>query len=122
MNKHIASLLCIDYTQLTNFGPIVSRNVQQSSISNLTAHLGVERRPINDDIEFVRLLARENRFNDYFCLQKIISKKFRRLGFQLSLFDTNFLLFLSLAGALTLLLHQLFEPCHTHPQTALSRN
>ena len=50
MNKNVAALLGIDDTQLTNFGPIMSRNVEQSPIADLTAHLCVEWRPINNDI------------------------------------------------------------------------
>ena len=50
MNKNIAALLRVDHAQLTNFGPIMPRNVQQSPIPDLTAHLGVQRRAIDNDI------------------------------------------------------------------------
>ena len=50
MNKNIAALLRVDHAQLTNFGPIMPRNVQQSPIPDLTAHLGIQRRAIDNDI------------------------------------------------------------------------
>jgi hypothetical protein len=37
MDKNIAALLGVDHAQLTDLGPIVPRNVKQSSISDLTA-------------------------------------------------------------------------------------
>src|SRR6266567_2001115 len=122
MNENVAALLRIDDAQLTNFSPVVSRNVQQSTISHLTAHLGVERRAINNDIYFVRLFAEENGFNDCFRLEKVVTEKFRRRGFQLSFFDTDFLPFLSLACALALLLHQLLESNNIDSQAALPRH
>ena len=64
MNKNVAALLRIDHAQLTDFCPIVSRNVKQSSIADLTAHLGVERRPIQNNVHFVRLFARQNGFDN----------------------------------------------------------
>src|SRR5436309_13784994 len=116
MDKNIAAFLRVDYPQLADFSPIVPLNMQQSSIRNLAAHLRIESRAIENDINLILLFARENGLNDCLGFEKIVTEKFRRLGFQLSWFNTNFLFFLSLASALTLLLHQLLEPCHTHPQ------
>jgi hypothetical protein len=64
VNKNIAALLRVDHTQLTNFRPIVSGNVKQSSVANLAAHLRVERRPIENDIHLVLFFAWQNGLND----------------------------------------------------------
>ena len=79
MNENVAAFLGIDHAQLTDLGPIVSRNVKQSSIADLSAHLGVEGRPIENDINFIRFFARQNGFDDRLGLEKIVSEKFRRL-------------------------------------------
>ena len=115
MNKNVAALLRIGHAQLTDLRPIVSRNVKQSSIADLSAHLGVERRAIENDIYFVRFFARQNGFDDCFRLEKIVSKKFGRLDFELAFFNTDFLLLLCLARALTLFVHQLSRT-RQHPQ------
>ena len=88
MNKNVAALLRVDHAQLTNFGPIVPRNVKQSSISDLPAHLGIERSAIDNDIYFVRFFARQNGFDNCFRLEKIVSKKFGRLDFELAFFNS----------------------------------
>ena len=64
MNKNVAALLGIDHAQLTDLSPIVSWNVKQSSVADLTAHLRVERRPIENDVHFVRFFARQNGFDN----------------------------------------------------------
>ena len=87
MNENVATLLRIDHAQLTDFSPIVSRNMKQSSIADLPAHLGIEGRPIENDIKFVRFFARQNGFNHRLRLKKIVTKKFCRLDFQISFFD-----------------------------------
>ena len=66
MKKNIAPLLRVDHAQLANFGPIMPRNMQQSLIPDLTAHLCVEGRPVQKDIEFIPFLTRQNGFNDGF--------------------------------------------------------
>ena len=105
MNKNVATLLGIDHTQLTDLRPIVSRNMKQSAIANLPAHLGVEWRPIENNVYFARLFARQNCVDNRFRLEEIVTEEFRRLGLQLSFFDTDFLLLLCLARAIALLLH-----------------
>src|SRR6516225_4352231 len=105
MNKNIAALLGVGHPQLTNLRPVMSRNVKQSAIADLSAHLGVERCAINNYIYFVRFLARKNRFDDCFRLHEIVSEEFRRLQFEIAFSNTDFLLLLCLARALTLLLH-----------------
>ena len=122
MNKNVAALLRIGHAQLTDLCPIVSRNVKQSSIANLTAHLCVERRPIENDIHLVRFFARQNGLDDCFGLEKIVSEKFGRLDFELAFFNTDFLLLLCLARALALFVHQLLEPCNIHSESALARH
>ena len=81
MDKNIAALLRIDHTQLANFGPIVPGHMNQSLIAHLSAHPGVERRAIHNDIHFIRFFARENGFDDCFRLEKIVAEKFRRRDF-----------------------------------------
>ena len=58
MNKNIAAFLRVDHTQLTDFCPIMPRNVQQSAITNLPTRLGIEWGAIQNDVEFVWLFAR----------------------------------------------------------------
>ena len=106
MNKNVAALLGVDDAQLTDFRPIVPWNVKQSSISDLSAHLGIERSAIENDIYFLRCFARQHGFDNCFRLQKIISKKFGRLGFELAFFNTDFFLLLRLARTLALFVHQ----------------
>ena len=71
MNKNVAALLRIDHAQLTDFGPIVSRHVQQSAIADLTAHLRIEGRPIENDIQLHPIFcpARPD-FNDCLASRK----------------------------------------------------
>src|SRR5215469_5528818 len=120
MNKNVAALLGIGHAQLTNLRPVMSRNVKHSAIANLSAHFRIERRAIENDIYFLRFLARENRFDDCFCLEKIVSEEFRRLYSKLAIFDADFFLLLCLARALTLLLHQLLESGHIYIKAALT--
>ena len=80
MNKNVAALLRIDHAQLTDLRPIVPRNVKQPSVADLPAHLRVERRLIENDVYFFRFFARQNRFDDRFRLEKIVSEKFSRLA------------------------------------------
>ena len=122
MNKNVAALLDVDHAQLTDFRPVVSRNVKQSSVADLTAHLGVERGAIDNNIYFVRLFPRENRFNDCFGLKEIVTEKFRRCDLQLSIFDIDFLLFLSFARALALLLHEFLKSNYIDSEPALARH
>src|SRR5438094_1171032 len=109
MNKNVTALLSIGHAQLTNLRPVVSRNVKQSSIADLPAHLCVERRPIKNNVHFPRFFARQNSFDNRFRFEKIVTKEFSRLDFELAIFNTDFLLLLSLARAVTLLLHQSLE-------------
>ena len=109
MNKNVAALLRVDHAQLTDFRPIVPRNVKQSSVSDLPAHLGIERRAIENDVYFVRFFAGQNGFDNRFRLEKIVPKKFCRLDFELAFFNTDFFLLLRLARALALFVHQFLE-------------
>src|SRR3954470_22818408 len=119
MDKNIASLLSVNYSQLSHFGPVVSRNVKQSSVADLPSHLGVERRTIDNDIQFARFCSRENGFNDCFCLKKIVSKKFGRLDVELASFNTDFLLLLCLSRAVALFAHQRLEAWNIDSESAL---
>ncbi len=102
MNKNVAALLRIDHAQLTDLGPIVSRHVKQSSVADLPAHLRVEGRPIQNDINLVLFFAWQNGLDNCLGLEKIVSKKFGRLDFELAFFNTDFFLLLRLARALAL--------------------
>src|SRR5262249_21351329 len=101
---------------------IVSRHVKQSAIPDLSAHFGVKRRSIENDVELARLFARQNRLDNRFSFQKVITEKLRWLGFQLSFFDTDLFLFLSLTSALTLFIHQLFKSGNVDREPVLSRH
>ena len=109
MNKNVAAFLRVDHAQLTNFRPIVPRNVKQSSVADLSAHLGIERRSIENDIYFLRFFAWQNGFDNCFRLEKIVSKKFGRLAFRSPSSTADFLLLLCLARTLTLFVHQFLE-------------
>ncbi|PYK23560.1 MAG: hypothetical protein DME59_16625 [Verrucomicrobia bacterium] len=80
----------------------MARNVKQSSVADLTAHLGVERGAIDNNIYFVRLFPGQNRFNDCFGFKEIVTEKFRWRGLEFAFFDTDVLFFLSFARALAL--------------------
>src|SRR5262249_41745004 len=122
VNKNVAAFLRIDDAQLTNLCPVMPRNVKQSSITDLPTHLRIERRAIDNDIDFARLLPRQDCFDNRFRLEKIVSKKFRRLGFELAFFNIDGFLLLGLARAVPLLIHQLFEACNIHSESALARH
>src|SRR6476469_330914 len=121
MNKNVAAFLRVDHTQLTNFGPIMPRNVKESSISDLPAHLGVERRAIENNVHFVRLFARQDSVDNRFCLEKIVPKKFGWLDFELVCLNTNFLLLLCLARALALFVHRFLELGNIDNKSSLDR-
>ena len=120
MNENIAAFLRVDHAQLTKFGPIMPRNMQQSPVADLAAHLRVERRAINNDIQFVQFFTRKNCFNDCFCLKKIVSQEFGRLDFELAFFDTDFFLLLCLSSAFALLLHQFLKANYIDSEAALT--
>ena len=108
--------------KLTHFRPIMPWDVQQSMVADLTAHLGIKRCSIKNDIEFVGFFARENRFNDCFGLEKIVTDKFRRRRFQLALFDTDFFFFLRLSRAVALLPHQSLKSSDIDCESTLARH
>src|SRR5438067_11060994 len=71
-----ATLLSIGDTQLTDFGTIVSGNVEQPTITNLSSHFSVARRLIENDIDFTCLISRQHSLDDRFGLQKLEAEKF----------------------------------------------
>src|SRR5262245_45327873 len=105
MNKNVAALLGVGHPQPTDLGPIVSRHVKHSSITDLSAHLGIERRAIENNVHLTRLFARQDSVDDRFRLEKIVPEEFGRLDFELAFFNTDFFFLLCLARALALLLH-----------------
>src|SRR5436309_893790 len=78
MDKNIVALFRVDHAKLTNFPSIVARNMEQSTVPDLATHFGVKRRPIENDVYFLRFLAGQNRFDNRFRLKKIVPEKFRR--------------------------------------------
>ena len=64
MDKNIAALLCVDHAELTDFRAVMSRHMQQSTVTNLPAHLGIKWRSIQNDVERVRLFARHDCFDN----------------------------------------------------------
>ena len=122
MNKNVAALLSVGHAQLTDLGPIVSRNVKQSSVADLPAHLRVERRPIQNDINFVLLFAWQNGLDDCFGLEKIVSKKFGRLDSELAFFNTDFFFLLCLARALALFAPSISRTRNINSESALARH
>ena len=91
-------------------------------VPNLTAHLGVEWRPIENNVYFARLFARQNCVDNRFRLEEIVTEEFRRLGLQLSFFDTDFLLLLCLACAIALFIHQSLESSDINSEPTLARH
>ena len=57
MNENVAALLCIYHAQLADLRSVMPRHMKQSTISDLSAHLGVKRGSIENNIEFLRLFA-----------------------------------------------------------------
>lgn len=105
MNENVSALLRICNAELANLRAVVSWNVKQSMIANLSAHLRIQRRPIENYIDFVRFFAGQNGLNHSLCLEKIVTEKFRRRGFQFTFFDTDCFLFLRFPCAFALLAH-----------------
>src|SRR5947207_2697401 len=81
MNISFATLLSIRNTELTDFGAIMSGNVKQATIANLSSHFSVTRGLIEDDIDFICLISRQHSFDNRFGLQKIEAAKFCRQAF-----------------------------------------
>src|SRR6266496_3105290 len=122
VNEDIATLLSVYYTQLTDFCPIMPRNVEQTPIADLSPHFGVTRRLIENDIDLIRFLAWQHRFNNRFRLEKIVSKKFCRSDLQIPLFNADRFFLLRSARTLALLLHQFFKSGNIDSQPALPRH
>src|ERR1700731_166538 len=77
MNVSFAAFLSVDYPKLTDFGAVMPRNVEQSTIANLSSHFGVTRRLIEHHIDLVSPISRQHSFGNCFGLQKIVAEKFR---------------------------------------------
>ena len=56
--------LRINHAQLADFRPIMPRNVKQSSIADLTAHLRVKRRAIENNVYFAGLFSLQHCFDN----------------------------------------------------------
>src|SRR5438270_10540382 len=98
------------------------RYMKQSAICHLSAHLGIKRRSIEDDVYFVRFLPGQNRFDDRFGLKKIVAEKSSRRRSQFSLFDADFFLLLRLSRTLALLFHQSLKSSHVNSKPTLPRH
>src|SRR5438067_5617798 len=70
MNKYIAPFLRVDHAQLTQFSPVMPRHMNQTPIAHLAAHLGIQSRAINNNIQYVRFFAWEYGFNYRFRFYK----------------------------------------------------
>src|SRR5690348_4240968 len=81
MNKYIAALLRAEHAKLTNFSAVVTWNMQQSVVSDLSAHFGIKGRLIENDGDLFRLVSWQNTLNNRLSFQKIVAEKFCRLGF-----------------------------------------
>jgi hypothetical protein len=66
MNNDVAVLLCVDHPKFPNFCSIMSRHVQQATIADLSAHLCVKRRLIENDSEFSPCWYGKNRLHNRF--------------------------------------------------------
>src|SRR2546423_35497 len=60
MNKNLTAFLRINDAKHSYFRTIMTRDVEQTTIADLSTHFGIARCPIENDIEFLRLLARQD--------------------------------------------------------------
>ena len=67
MNKNVAAFLRVLDPKLADLRAVVSGNVEQSLIADLSTDLGVTRGLIEDDVDFLRILSRQNRLHH--CLR-----------------------------------------------------
>src|SRR5438876_11262985 len=81
MNENVTAFLRINHAQLTDFGAIMSGNVEQSAIPHLSSHFSVTRRLIEDDIDLIRPISRQQGFHDRLGFQKIVAEKLCRRNF-----------------------------------------
>jgi hypothetical protein len=72
------------------------------SIADLTAHLGIQRRSIENDIEFFRLFARKTVSTTDFGLKKIVTRNFVGALCSFPSSTLDLFLFLRLARAVAL--------------------
>src|SRR5262249_7439268 len=75
MNNDVAPFLRVQHAQLTNFRSIMPGNMEQATVTDLSAHLRVKRRLIQDDVELVGFRAGHHSFDNRFGLQKVVAKK-----------------------------------------------
>ena len=106
MNEDIATLLGVGNPKLADLCPIMPRHMKQSVVADLSTHLGIARRAIEDDVDLFRIFSRQNGFNDRLRFEKIVSEKFRRRSFERACFHADFFLLLRPSRALALFLHQ----------------
>ena len=114
MDKNIATLLGIEHNQLPHFRVIMAGHVEQPVITHLAAHFGVAGGAVEYDVQFSRVLARGDGFDDCFRFEKIEAKELCRLDLEVFVGDGDDLLFLRSARANSLLFHQLLEARHIH--------
>src|SRR5437660_10409580 len=81
MDVSFAALLSVGDTQLTDFGPIMSGNVEQSAIPHLSSHFSVTRRLIEDDIDLIRPISRQHGFHDRLGFQTVVADELARRNF-----------------------------------------
>ena len=122
VQKNIAALLRVPDLKLTDLGAIVSGNVEQSVIAYLSTHLGITRSLIEHDVDFLRILARQNRLYDCLRLKKILTEKPGRSDLQVVVFDADRFFFLGGTAASPLFLHQLLEAFRIDRKPALTRH
>src|SRR5262245_105474 len=104
MNENVSALLRVDHQQSTNFSAIMSGNVHQPAVADLSTHFSIEWRSIENHRDLSCFLPRQNGFDHSFGFQKIVTEKFCRRGCDFS-FNSKRLLFLGFASAFALLVH-----------------
>ena len=57
------------------------RHMQQTFIANLSAHLGITRCAIENQVQLISFFAGQNRFDNRLGLKKIVTEKFRWFEF-----------------------------------------
>ena len=108
--------------KLADLRAVVPWNVEQALIAHLSTHLGVTRGLIEHDVDFLRILSRQNRLHHRLRFKKILTEKLRRSDLQVVVFDADRFFFLRGTAAGPLFLHQLLEAFGVDRKPALTRH
>ena len=98
MNENVALFLSVCDLQTAHFRPVGAGHMDKTGIADLSAHLGVTRGAVDDQIEFIRRPRRRHGFDHGLGLEKVVAQELRRLDLEILIGDGDDFLLLSLGA------------------------